>query len=398
MERGRHGLHVAGYVALVIGFIACSVPRSAGAQLRLHPDAVASASPELLRRLRADPFTYFRFINRAWTERACQVFADVPHPAIARLHGDAHVEQFAVSRDAWGLDDFDDSVRGPTFIDIVRFLGSIDLATRQRGWMPARDALWDRFFEGYRKGLSDPAYRPPEPAIVHELRKQAPVTRAAYLAWGEGLMQPMDEGRLKSVGVGMEVLDRLVRRDRPDLAPGYFTVARAGWLRMGVGSAATRKVLIRVQGPTADANDDEFLEAKEVSNLEGVECVEGSTSPPALRVVAGAQQLGRLRHDIRTVGPTLLIPTAADRAEHWLDWWVTSWEQSYRELHLTDLRSVDDLGEIAFDSGVQLGAGKLSDAREQALSSVARLEARLRKETAALVEELLAGWRELQDR
>jgi uncharacterized protein (DUF2252 family) len=352
----------------------------------------------LLGRLRADPFTYFRFINRAWTERVCQIFADVPNAPIVRLHGDAHVEQFALTKDAWGLDDFDDSIRGPTFIDLVRFLGSIDLATRQRGWTRDRDPLWDRFFEGYRRGLSDPAYHPPEPAIVHQLRTQPPVARAAFLAWGEGQMQPMDESRLKSVGTAMEALDRLVRRDRPDIAPGYFTVARAGWLRMGVGSAAIKKVLIRVQGRTPDPDDDELLEVKEVTNLEGVECVERPTTLAAVRVVDGARQLGRLKHDILAVGPTILIPTTADRVEPWLDWWVTSWEPSYREIQLTDLRSVDDLAEIVFDSGVQLGAAKLAAVRQPALSSVAQLEGRMRKETAALVEELLAGWRELRDR
>src|SRR3954464_9176641 len=188
MYRGRQGSHVAGYVVLVIALIASSPPRSVRAQLRVHPDAVASASPELLDRLRADPFTYFRFINRAWTERVCQIFADVPQPAIVHLHGDAHVEQFALTKDAWGLDDFDDSIRGPSAIDIVRYLGSIDLATRQRGWTPARDALWDRFLDGYRRGLANPDYRPPEPAIVHQLRREAPLARTAYLAWGEEQM------------------------------------------------------------------------------------------------------------------------------------------------------------------------------------------------------------------
>jgi hypothetical protein len=381
--------------------ISCCVlvaPQSAQGQLRPNPAALAAASPEIVARLRADPFTYFRFINRAWTQRVCEVFADVPQPAIVRLHGDAHIEQFAVTSDEWGLDDFDDSIRGPTFIDIVRFMGSIDLATRQRGWTDARDALWDRFLEGYRQGLSDPDYRPPEPALVHELRKQAPLTRAAFLAWGEAQMQPIDDDRLKSVAVAMEALDRLVRRTRPDIAPGYFTVARAGWLRMGVGSAAARKVLIRIQGLTADPEDDQLLEVKEVTNLEGVDCIEDPAGQSAVRVIDGGRQLGRLKHDIFAVGPTLLMPTAADRAEHWLDWWAGSWAHPYRELRVTDFRSVDDLAEIVFDSGVQLGAGKLADVRPQALSSVARLEDRLKKETAALVEELLAGWRELAGR
>jgi hypothetical protein len=45
---------------------------------------------------------------------------------------------------------------------------------------------------------------------------------------------------------------------------------------------------------------------------------------------------------------------------------------------------------------VQLGAKEPADsaARTQALSWVVTLDQRLRKETSAMVEELLAGWRE----
>jgi hypothetical protein len=165
-----------------------------------------------------------------------------------------------------------------------------------------------------------------------------------------------------------------------------------------VGSSGIRKVLIRVQGPTSGPDDDVLLEAKEVSNLEGVRCLEKAPSPPAVRVIAGARQLSRLKHDILAVGPTLLIPAATDRAEHWLEWWVSSWEPSYREIGVNDLRSSRDLGDIAFDAGVQLGAGKLISVRQDALSSLDRLEGRLRRETAVIVEELLAGWRELRER
>jgi hypothetical protein len=162
----------------------------------------------------------------------------------------------------------------------------------------------------------------------------------------------------------------------------------------------TRKVLIRVQGPTTDAEDDQLLEAKEVTNLDGLRCLEGPTTPRALRIVDGTRQLGRMKHNILAVGPTQLISAAADRGEHWLDWWVLSWEPSYREVRLSDLRSVKDLAEIVYDSGVQLGAGESQDisVRKQALSSVVKLEGRLRNETSTLVEELLAGWRELGGR
>jgi hypothetical protein len=315
-----------------------------------------------------------------------------------RLHGDAHVEQFALTKDAWGLDDFDDSTRGPAFVDIVRFLGSLDLATRQRGWTRSRDALWDRFFEGYRRSLSNPDYRPPEPDLVRQLRKEAPVTRADYLAWGEQQMQPMADDNMKSVLDGMVAFERFVRSQRPEIAAGYFAVIRAGWLRLGVGSAATRKVLIRVQGPTTDREDDELIEAKEVANLDGVGCLENSPTLQALRVVDGTRQLGRLKHDILAVGPTMLIPAAADRAEHWLNWWVSNWEPSYREVRISDLRSVDDLSDIAFDAGVQLGAGTIVSVRTQTLSSLRRLEGRLRSVTDTMIAELFAGWRELSTR
>jgi uncharacterized protein (DUF2252 family) len=383
-------------VAALGAVLVASVP--AQRALRPFPEALAAAPPSLLDRVRADPFTYFRFINRAWTARVCELFADVTQPTMVRLHGDAHVEQYALTKDAWGLTDFDDSTRGPAFVDIVRFLGSVDLAASQRGWMTERDALWTRFFEGYRRGLSDPDYQPPEPAIVGLLRQEMPKSRTDYLVWGEKQMEPMDEATLKSVGTGMVVLDELIRRERPHLAPAYFTVVRAGWLRLGVGSAATRKVLIRVQGPTADPADDELLEAKEVSNLDGVRCLDRPTGAPAVRVIDGTRQIGRIKYEILAVGPTLLIPAAADRAEHWLNWWVGSWEPSYREVRLSDLRSVEDLGDIVYDSGVQLGANKIMSVRREALSSVETLEARLRKETSTLIAELLEGWRELRER
>jgi hypothetical protein len=378
--------------------LALTVTSAAGAQLRPNPTALADAPPELIDRLRADPFAYFRFVNRAWTTRVCEILADVPDPAIVRLHGDAHVEQFALTKDAWGLDDFDDSARGPAFVDIVRFLGSLDLAARQRGWTRNRDALWDRFFEGYRRSLSNSDYRPPEPDLVRQLRKEAPVTRADYLAWGEQQMQPMAEATVKSVLDGMMAFERFVRSQRPDIAEGYFAVIRAGWLRLGVGSAATRKVLIRVQGPTTGREDDELVEAKEVANLDGVGCLENSPTPQALRVVDGTRQLGRLKHNILAVGPTMLIPAAADRAGHWLDWWVSNWEPSYREVRISDLRSVDDLADIGFDAGVQLGAGTLVSVRRQTLLPLRRLEGRLRRVTNTMIAELLAGWRELATR
>ena len=63
-------------------------------------------------------------------------------------------------------------------------------------------------------------------------------------------------------------------RERPDLAPEYFRVVRAGSIQSGVGSAVTPKIMIRVRGPSDDPADDELLESKKIGDLGGSELPE----------------------------------------------------------------------------------------------------------------------------
>ena len=194
-------------------------------------------------------------------------------------------------------------------------------------------------------------------------------------------------------------------KERPEFSPGYFNVVRAGWLRMGVGSAVNPKILIRVQGPTTGPADDELVEAKELKDLGNLRCLEERASQPALRVIDGTRQLGRIKHNVLAAGPELVIPELTARGRRLRDWWIRSWDPSYREVRLDDIRSVKDLAAIAYDAGIQLGAGGLLDyqgrqaeSRTRALASIARLEPRIRQETSRLVEQLLLGWQELRRR
>jgi hypothetical protein len=373
--------------------------------LRPEPKSLEGAAPKLIDRLRADPYDYFRFVNRPWIARVCDVFgADLRDLPVVQLHGDAHVEQFAFTNDAWGLGDFDDSARGPALIDIVRFLGSIDVAARQRSWEKDRDVLFDRFFEGYRRGLAEPGYAPGPPDIVLRLRADAkiPATQASLLAWGESKMQPMADVTVKNVLAGVEAFAAILRREHPELAPGYFRVVRAGWLNIGVGSAVNPKILVRVQGPTDDPADDEILEIKKIAEFDGVGCLETPALQPTLRVIDGSKQLGRLKRKMLAAGPELVIPGLAVRGQHVRDWWLQSLDPLYGLVHLADLRSVGDLAGIIYDSGLQLGAGHLPDGsapqgsseRKQALSATSKLEKRYRREATTLVDDLLRGWRE----
>ena len=373
--------------------------------LRPEPGSLEVATPDLIERLRSDPFDYFRFVNRSWIARVCDVFsADLQGLPVVRLHGDAHVEQFAVTRDAWGLDDFDDSARGPAVVDIVRFLGSIDLVTRQRSWEKHRETLFDRFVEGYTRGLAEPLYLPPPPNIVRRFRAQAPVTRPAFLAWGESKMQPLADASMKAVVAGIEAVAHVVLRERPDLSPEYFRVVRAGATQSGVGSAVIPKIMVRVRGPSDDPADDELLESKKIGDLAGLHCLKVPGVQATLRIIDGSKQLGRLRYNILAAGPELVIPEVMATGERLHDWWIRSLDPSYRQVRLADLESMEDLAAIAYDSGVQLGSGRLQDQtallsasdRKQLSVAAAKLEKRYRQEASKLIDELLRGWRELR--
>lgn len=358
----------------------------------------AAAPPALRQGLRDDPFTYFRFLNRDWAARVCEAFReDLPSLPTAIIHGDAHLEQYALTATAHGLDDFDDAAHGPSAIDLVRFLGSVDLVARRRGWAAERERLFDRFFDGYARALVDPAYQPPAPEVVARLRARPRKTREQFLAWGESLMLEATAGQRESADRPLQLIEIFVRQLRPEIPAGYFGLKRAGLLRMGVGSALVPKALVRIEGPSPAADDDALLEAKQLSQLEGVPCVQVPLSGEAFRVIAAAEQIGRLRH-----GVLLVAPRRDDQAPEVRDWWVRTWDETYVEMATADLASTGELAEVAHDVGAQLGSTNLRQSiplleaqlRKAELPAVARLDPRIRATARHLVDELLAGWEE----
>jgi hypothetical protein len=352
----------------------------------------------LLTRLKADPYVYFRFINRPWARATCDALAsDRAEQPYVQLHGDAHVNQYAYTRTDNGLDDLDDSINGPAALDIVRFLGSIDLATRARGWSAEREALFDEFFRGYRAAAANPDYEPPVPSYVVRMRAALPEDpgRVAFLRWAESLMRPLeavDEGRIEA---GRRRLAEMITSERPDLPTFYLEPKRVGWLQMGVGSALTPKLLFRCEGPTRAPEDDFLLEARELSDLSEVSCVDASQSEQAARIIEGYGRMGRISHDIVVVVPDPPEPRPDAR-----EWWARSWEPSYRELQLDELASPGELAEVVHDAAAQLGRGHVwapeglpqVNLPHGQLEWLDRSEARLRGLAARMTEDLLEAW------
>jgi hypothetical protein len=172
---------------------------------------------------------------------------------------------------------------------------------------------------------------------------------------------------------------------------------------MGIGSAADQKFLVRVQGPSSSPEDDELLEGKAVSSRSGVACLDNVTVPPTLRIILGARHIGRLKHRILLAGPDASVLELGSKPTTLRNWSIRSWDPTYREVNVSDLGSPEDLSEIVYDAGVQLGQGSLREqegenvdaARRQTLAMVGKFERKFRSESIALVDELMRGWKQL---
>ena len=372
---------------------------SAAAWLTADLDRLSHAPPELQQRIVRSPHALFRFVNQSWMQQVCEAFSDELRslPAV-RLHGDAHVEQYAVTADARGLDDFDDSATGPAVIDLVRFLGSVELTADQRGWSHAREAITNQLFDGYARALKDPGYLPPDPAVVRRLREEPLKTSAEFLAWAESLMRPLPAEFLTRFKAGWPRFEEYARETDPALTPAYVRVKRVGWLEMGIGSALRRKLLVRVEGRTAAPEDDRIIEGKEVVTLRGVSCLDIPKSGEVFRPVEGPYQVGRLRNRILVVVPLVGPGRPESRG-----WWVRTWDPSYKEMEIEDLASVQELVEIAHDVGAQLGSANLAgidDAvarqkRLMELETISRLDPQIREVAHRLAFSVLEAWQHL---
>ncbi len=304
------------------------------------------ARPELLARIRRSPHSYFRFVNVPFAEEVCRQFAQrVRTDPPVNLHGDAHLEQYAVSETDRGLADFDAATKGPAVLDLMRFAVSIRLAAHHNGFGDATPAM-DSFLEGYEQGLSRPDVGVPEPALARRMRSSFTATAEEWLARMDTLMQPLSKEVLSALTHAGTEYATAMRAQTPELTASFFQIERAGALNLGIGSALEEKYLVRIQGPTPDPADDIILEAKQVPDLAGVSCIRGPKGPDPIRVILGQSRLGQGDH--RLLGYLRM---------HGKAFFVQAWRVNYTELAVGDFESLQELVDVAKDVGVQLGTG-----------------------------------------
>lgn len=348
-------------------------------------------NPRLLERIVKSPHGYYRFVNIRFSQEVCRRLADpIAEAPRVNLHGDAHLEQYAITDLGRGLTDFDDSTAGPGVIDLARFGVSLRLACREKGWESHEEALFARFIEGYRAALRNPDFSAPEPRIVREIQKGFKEDRENYFAWVSSIMRPFEPGERDRLAQSLGPYVQSINAQEGGLPNDFFRIEQGGRLRMGIGSALDEKFILRVKGRTDDPLDDVVLEIKEVRDLTGIDCIVGGSKNDPFRILIAQSRIAYVPY--RFLGYLRMGPKY---------FWVHSWVDNYRELSIGKLQaSPDELGEVAFDVGVQLGRGHANqiaaphdaELRRAQLRLIDRHQAMLAEATAALAAETVDAW------
>ena len=354
-----------------------------------------SRRPELLEGILASDYKYFRFINREFADAVCRRFAgELEAMPTVNLHGDAHLEQYAITSVGRGLADFDDSSIGPAVIDLVRFGVSLELAARRRGWSARTGELIDRFFRGYRDALINPEVSAAPPSIVSRVRASFESERARFLDRALAVSEPIDEDLRQRLRAAYAGYATDMAAENPELSPGYFEPAWFRRLRLGYGSALDPKFLIRIRGPSDDPADDGILEAKQVRDLSQVSCLRRRSSADVFRILVAQARLAEI--PLRFVGAMRIEGQKENDA-----FWIHAWFENYEELSIDTgarppsrvIATVDEIAEVAYDVGLQLGRGHVREIASPLDLSLRRAQRRSLDEhepdIRAAIEELV---------
>ncbi len=344
----------------------------------------------LVARLRRSSFDYFRYIAGPFAQAVCTAHArEVSHMPTVNLHGDVHLEQYAVADDGFGLVDFDDATLGPPVLDWLRFATSVWLGSS--GDEESARAAIDRFVAGYEAALADPEVdrHAREPAVAARVRAQFKTSAEEWLNQVSAMVEPMPETDIaKMKAMRVQYVSAMLSQN-PDLGESFFGWKGGGVLKMGVGSAHQAKYLVRLEGPTTAPGDDVIVEKKEMKANKLGACTRGNSADPR-RVITAQSKFSR--------SPQRLLGYVA---LHDSSYYVHAWRVHYTEVGLSDVKTPAELAELAYDVGLQLGRGHPllsvdSDAgkaeREQIRASLAELKPRLGEEAKLLAQQTEAAY------
>jgi hypothetical protein len=329
------------------------VPASASSNTTVPPVAklpidlrVASfdfaANPALAKRIADSPHGFFRFVNETFATEVCKRIVGKPYETVW-LHGDAHVEQYAVTSLGRSLVDFDDTARGPFVLDLARFSTSLILASRVRGEQRSNDVASQRvrdFLAAYARGLVDPKLPETAPPFLTRFQEKFDLPRAKFLENADQAMVPLEPTRQAEVRGLVTRYAEAEQSEGRRREPSFFEVKKLGALTLGIGSALEPKYLVRLEGPASLPDDDVILELKRAQEETGVPCV---------KPIPGGAALARRNQQDQAGDTKLLVPLRVPGSI----FWVNEWMSRYEEVRIKRLEP-PDLDVIAVEAGIML--------------------------------------------
>jgi Uncharacterized protein conserved in bacteria (DUF2252) len=224
---------------------------------------------------------------------------------------------------------------------------------------------------------------------VARLRPTLHYEPLTFFSWVHSVMLPVSSATDAAVRASLErYVTEMVEKD-PTLSRKYFSVQRLGLSHLGIGSARVQKYLVRIRGATDSPDDDEILELKEIGDSPEISCTSRNVPRVSVEPIVIGERIAY--EPYRLAGHTVIGQRF---------FWVHAWARGYRELRVTDFRSVDELSEIAFDVGVQLGLGHPRriapkfgrEFRESIVQAVLPRQERLTQLSKSLADEVDAAW------
>lgn len=348
--------------------------------------------PKLAAKVGASPFAFFRYQNRAFADRVCARWAStIPTMPLVHVHGDAHIEQYAVAEGGRGLADFDAAGEGPPVLDFARFSASLVLARQfdRHGTKVAIAAL----FRGYEKALDDPTATIPEPRAATRLRSHFAPTTEAWLDRCSALITPTPVQERERFAKAWRTFVGEMCTENPPLTEAFFHVKIGGKLDLGIGSAHTAKYLARIEGPSPRPDDDVMLEAKALEPGVLPSCMR-SVDLDATRIIETQAQMSN--------APQRFLGAMTINGK---PFYTHAWQVQYTELSVDDVKTAEELAEISEDVGLQLGRGhaktkdpsRVPELRRELKVVAKKLEPEVEGEAFELAREVSDAWVRFRD-
>lgn len=388
------------------------------------PDAAAGK----FKKMSSDLFAFYRGTSDVfyrYNEHYGVDHALVPAAgAKVQLHGDYHLENFGAYKSEQGnisfdLLDFDDAFQGPYILDLRRMAVSIRIACGEKGYADRGDEMVMLFLENYARMLKEIEsgetsanfyYRSGDPQrlvqkIVEAVNR---VDRHQYLEKGckthianngkrvfnkdKGYVRIRNKAFLKrAIGRYLETVLSECRHD-----DAYYTIKDAVINRKGgIGSAAKLKYLVLIEGDTADQYDDVVLECKEERTPAWAEQYGAAADNNGRRVFMGFYLMQSETY------PSIGYTTIEDK-----DFFVSEMTPYYRELETDDIKSPEDMKEMAVVAGRLIAKGHVRGAEDPKAAAGALAEAagsdQFRRELLSFAQECYSyfqrGYEEFRER